>query len=292
MPSSDSSPPALTIYRPNQRHETSWLETLVTMARNVWGARELILQLCKRDLIAQYKKSHVGVLWMLAGPIMAVIPWLFAAKVRVYNPGEVEIPLTVYLIVGRAMWSAFSNFYNNGNTTLGSGGALLMQIHYPHEAMLIKQVLVGLVGFALQLCTCFVIMYAMGVYPGWSALLFPLTLLPLFFLGAAIGLLVGMIKVVAYDLDRIIGILWGFAMWTTPLLYSDINPPHPVLRMINEYNPLSYLVCTCRDVLVHGRFYNDAAGVYFACAGFALLLFLICLRLFHVSEQKLVERMI
>lgn len=281
----------LTIFRPGQRHETSWLSTWITMARNTWSARELIQQLLKRDLTAQYKKSHIGVLWMLAGPIMAVVPWLFAAKVQVYDPGTIDIPLPVYLIVGRAMWGAFSNFYSNGVGTLGAGGGLLMQVSYPHEAMLAKQVLSGLVGFALQLCTCMLIMCLFKVYPGWGLLFFPLALLPLFFLGVALGLIVGMIKVVAYDLDRVITILWGFAMWTTPLLYSN-QVPSPTLQVIIKYNPLTYLVCSARDVLIHGHVYNHNVQVYALCVGVALLLFLTSLRLFHVSEQKLIERMI
>ncbi len=282
----------LTIYRANMRHDLSFIQTLVLMGRNVWGARELIRQLMWRDLTAQYKKSYIGALWILAGPIMAVVPWLFAAKVNVYNPGDITIPLAVYLVVGRSCWSVFNGFYTGGATTLGQGTALVMQVNYPHEALFIKQILAGLVNFSLSFVTTIVVMLVSGVYPGWGSLLFPLTLLPLFFLGAAMGLLVAMIRIVAYDLDRIITIIMSLLMWTTPLLYSDTNPPSQILRTINEYNPLTYLVCSCREVLIHGRLYNDAVGVYFACAGVAFLFFVISLRLFYVSEHKLVERML
>ncbi len=261
------------------------------MARNTWAARELILQLTKRDLFAQFKKSYVGITWMLAGPIMAVMPWLFASGVGVYNPGEIAIPLTVYLVVGRTMWSIFNSYYGCGSSTLGSGGALLKQINYPHEAMLAKQVLTGSLSTVLQLATCVAIMVIFGVYPGWGLLLFPLTLLPLFFLGAAMGLIIGMIGVVAYDLNRLIGMLWGFAMWTTPLLYSN-KVPNRYLQTLITYNPLTYLVCSARDMLIHNRLYENQVGIYFLCAGVSLLLFLVSLRLFHVSEHKLIERMI
>lgn len=291
-PCADTSPAGpVTVYRPNQRHELSWLATWVTMARNTWRAREMIRQMLVRDLTAQFKKSHIGVPWMLAGPIMSVIPWLFAAKVRVYNPGETEIPLAVYLVVGRTMWGLFSCFYSNGTDTLQSGGALLMQVTYPHEAMLVKQALMTLANFVLQLLTCLVVMGLFGIFPGWGLLFFPLTILPLFFLGAAMGLVVGMISVVAYDLNRVIGVLWGFLMWTTPLLYSN-QIRSPILQVVIKYNPLTYLVCSARDVLVAGHVYNGAWGTYLLCCGAALILFLTCLRFFHVSEQKLIERML
>lgn len=278
-------------YRPNQRQEMSWLATWVTMVRSTWKARELVRQLLKRDLTAQYKKSHIGIIWMLVGPIMAILPWLFATKVKLYNPGEVDIPLPVYLLVGRSMWSLFSGFYGNGASTLGSGGGLMQQVSYPHEAMLLKQTIAGLAGFAMSFSVNIVVMLVYGVYPGWGALLFPFAMLPLFFLGAAMGLIVSMISVVAYDLNRVIGILWGFMMWTTPLLYSN-RVPSATLQVIIKWNPLTYLVCSARDILLHGRCYNNQWGLYLVCAAISFVLFLIATRLFYVSEQKLVERMV
>jgi lipopolysaccharide transport system permease protein len=178
----------ITVYRPNQRHEIGWIASWVTMARNTWRSREMIWQLLKRDISAQYKKSYIGTAWVMAGPIMGVIPWLFATQVKLYNPGDVGVPLLVYLIVGRSMWSLFTGFYGNGATTLGSGGRLMTQVNFPHEAMLTKQVLNGLFGFSLGFIVTIVVMLVNGVYPPWGALLFPFTMIPLFCLGAAMGL--------------------------------------------------------------------------------------------------------
>ncbi|MCE9613251.1 MAG: ABC transporter permease [Lentisphaerae bacterium] len=285
-------PPPVTVYRANQRHEMSWVGVCVTMTRNIIGSSELIKQLLKRDLFAKYKKSRIGALWVLTGPIMQTVPWLIAAKMNVYNPGATTVVLGVYLLVGRSCWSAFNGFFTGASATLDQGTALVQQVKYPHEALFIKQMLVELFNFSLSFIPTLLAMLLYRVYPGWGLLLFPLTLLPLFFLGAAMGLFVSMIRVVAYDLDRFLLLIMGLLMWTAPILYSDTDPPHPLLRTINDYNPLTYLICTCRDVLIHGHVYNDAVGVYVACAGGSLLLFLISLRLFFVSEHKLVERMI
>lgn len=282
---------AIVVFRAHVRHDTGILASWAEMARNTWAAREMIGQLLRRDLTAQYKKSYVGILWMLVGPIMAIVPWLVAAKAQVYNPGEIDIPLIVYLVVGRSVWSLFSGFHGAGAGTLAAGGGLLQQINYPHEAMLFKQTIAGLANYLLSFATTIIIMLTNGVYPSWASLLFPLTLIPLFCLGAAIGLFITMIRVVAFDLSRIIDILMGFLMWTTPLLYSD-KVSSPILQTVILYNPLSYLVCTSRDVLLHGHVYHNQVGIYFLCSFCALALFLLAMRLFYVSEGKLVERMI
>ena len=42
------------------RHELGFFETWEVMSRNVWGDRELIWQLFKRDFFAAYRESVVG----------------------------------------------------------------------------------------------------------------------------------------------------------------------------------------------------------------------------------------
>ena len=287
---SDISPP-VTIYRANQRHELGFLHIWTIMAKNVWGARELIWQLFKRDFFAGYKKSFMGITWRFINPIIGIIPWVFAWKVKFVNPGETDIPYPVYVLLGKSMWGLFMGFYGSASSTLGAGGGLLMQVNYPHEAMLFKQVASHLSGFLLTFVTNLVVMMAFGVFPSWWILALPLAMLPLFFLGAAMGLLVGMIKIVAQDLNRIIGMVMGFLMWTTPIVYSK-TLPSPFMQTMIKWNPLTYIVCSCRDIMVHGRFYEHNAVAYFSCAAVCLVLFLLSWRLFYVSEDRIIERMI
>ncbi len=286
-----TSVPPVTIYRANQRHELGLIHTWTVMAKNVWGARELIWQLWKRDFFAGYKKSFLGFSWAFINPVIGILPWVFAWKVKFVNPGEMEIPYPVYVLLGKSMFSLFTGFYSSATSTLSSGQSLLLQVNYPHEAMLFKQVASQLSAYLITFVTNLVVMMAFGVFPSWWILLLPLAVLPLFFLGAAIGLVVGMVGVVSVDLNRIIGIFMGFLMWTTPIIYSN-TLPSPLVQTIIKWNPLTYLVCSCRDIMVHGRFYDNNAVAYFGCAGGAFVLFLISWRLFFVSENKLVERMI
>ena len=53
---------------------------------------------------------------------------------------------------------------------------------------------------------------------------------------------------------------------------------------------MTYLVCSVRDIVIYGRLY-DATG-YFICAGISFLLFMVSWRLFYVSENKIIERMV
>ena len=283
--------PPVTVYRPNMRHELGFFETWAIMADNVWGARELIWQLFKRDFFAQYKKSFIGYTWAFIGPVLGIVHWVFLQMTGILKPGELDIPYPVYVLMGTSMWGLFSGFLGAGRSTLGAGSKLLMQVKYPHEALLFKQCASFLADYLIRFVMILVVLFAFRVFPSWKLLLFPLVALPLFFLGTAMGLIISLIGIVAMDVNRVIGIGLAMLMWTTPLIYSN-KVPSPFVQTIIKWNPLTYLVCSCRDMIIYGRFYENNANAYYLCAGVTFVLFLLAWRLFFVSEDKIIERMI
>ena len=279
----------ITIYRPNQRHDLGFFKTWAVMAKNIINSRELIWQLFKRDFFASYKKSFIGISWIFIAPIVGIVSWVFLQKTGMLHPGDMEIPYPVYVLIGTSMWGLFMGFFNAANETLSAGQALVMQVNYPHEALLFKQTAQHLANFIITFVMNIVVLLAFKVIPSWGIIFFPLVALPLFFLGAAIGLVTSMISIVAIDLSKIINMGMGLMMWVTPVIYSD-KIDNPFVQTIIKWNPLTYLVCSCRDIIIYGHLYN-AAG-YFICTGISFILFLISWRLFFVSEQKIIERMI
>ncbi len=262
------------------------------MAQNVIGSRELIWQLFKRDFLASYKKSFIGFTWIFITPILGILSWVFMQKAGVLKPGDVGIPYPAYVLIGTSMWGLFIGFYQSAASTLLSGQHLVMQVNFPHEALLFKTTAQHLAQFVITFVVNMIVLAAYRIVPSWGVLLFPLVAIPLFFLGSAMGLMVSMIGVVAVDMSRLITVGMGLLMFATPVIYSIDKVESRFLRLVVEVNPLTYLVCSCRDIIIHGTLYNGNAPAYLACAGVSLLLFLISWRLFYVSEHKLIERMI
>jgi lipopolysaccharide transport system permease protein len=280
---------AIGIYRPNRRHEIGWWTCWIILAANVYRSRELIWQLFRRDFIAEYKKSFVGYVWRFISPIAGILPWVILQRTNLLRPGDLDIPFPAYALLGTTMWGLFGAFYGSAKSTLASGGSLIHQVQYAHEAMLFKQTASQLASFAMNFVVCLVVLMAFGVMPSWRLIFFPLVALPMFFLGAGVGLLFSMISIVAVDVDRIMNYAMGLLIWTMPIIYSS-KVPNPVLRTIIKWNPLTYMICSARDIVIYGRLYGPR--VFFCCAAGSLLLFLIAWRMFFVSEDKIIERII
>ena len=240
-----------TIYRPNQRSQLSWLETWKRMAGTLWRNRELISQLFRRDFAGGYKKSLLGPTWVFLTPVVGVAAWIFLRRAGLLNAGELDIPYPIYVLVGTTMWGLFMGFYSASASTLRAAGSLLMQINFPHEVYLFEQNALQLVNFSILLVLNLLAMIIFGVAPSWKLILLPVVLLPLFMAGAAIGLIASVFGAVTMDVRRGLDLTLGMLIWLSPVIYSS-SVQSSTLTTISRYNPLTYLVCSARDIILYG----------------------------------------
>jgi len=259
------------------------------MFQNVISSKELIFEFLKRDLFANYKKSFIGSLWIVISPLVGIIMWVFFKNVGMLKPGEIGIPYPAYVLMGSLMWGLFMSFYTAASQTLTAGGSFILAVKYPHEVFLFEKALVQLVNFFIALLVNLGVLAFFKVFPTGGILLFPLVMLPLFFLGSAIGLLVALFSVIAIDTTLLMTAVMGLWMLITPVVYSD-KIAHTALRTVIHWNPLTYLVCSARDIVIRGELYHPAG--YFLSALGSFLFFMLVLRLFHLAEDKIVERML
>jgi ABC-type polysaccharide/polyol phosphate export permease len=208
------------VYVPNQRLKTNILTSTVNMINNTLSSKELVAQLFKRDFFASYKKSFIGLSWIFISPIIGVISWIFMNSVGVLSPGDVGMPYPAYVLISNSIWGAFMGFYNSGLSTLSAGSSFIMQVKYPHEVLLVKQVAEFLATFLLGFIFNILVLLVMGVVPSWKIIFFPVVILPLFFLGAGIGMVLSVINVVAMDISKGMGYLLGLVFFVTPVVYS------------------------------------------------------------------------
>jgi lipopolysaccharide transport system permease protein len=278
-----------TVRRPNERHQLGWFRTWLVMGANVWQARGLIWQLFKRDFLASYKKSFVGFAWIFLTPLLGIVSWVMLQKTGLLNPGETPIPYPAYVLIGTSMFGLFLELFKGASQTLVAGSSLVMQVNYPHEALLFQQLAHQLARFAISLVVNLGVLLAFGIVPHWTIVFFPLVVLPLFLLASGIGLVVSMFAVVAVDLSTILTMLMGLLLYATPIIYTgDVSSPF--LQVLVKWNPLTYLVCSARDIIITGQLYHPFG--YMVCSVLSVILFLISWRLFFVSEQRLVERIL
>jgi lipopolysaccharide transport system permease protein len=277
------------VYEPNQRTKIGIFKTLVVMFKNVYRSRELIMQLYKRDLLMQFKKSFFGMGWLFFAPIMSIISWVLINAAGVLSPGNVGVPYPVYVLLSTSLWGLFMNFYTNSGQTLQVAQGFISQVNFHHEALMVKQGLQDLTNFGITIMMNLLLMLLFHVTPHWQIIFLPILILPIFLIGGSFGIVISIANTITTDIQRIAAFTLSLLMFITPVIYSaSVNKS--LLQKIIYYNPLTYLICGPRDLILYGHI-NNSQNYWYALA-LTIALFLFTMRFFYVSEKRVIEKMI
>jgi lipopolysaccharide transport system permease protein len=276
-------------YSPYDRFTLPFWKTWGVIFRNIRDSRDLIWFLFLRDLFANYRRSFLGSSWVVISPLLNTLAWVFLNQTGFIDPGELEVPYIVYVLVGTSIWRFFISVYTDASNTLLSSKNIIAQVSYPHEVIFVQKILITLAEFGVTFVINIIVILLFGVGLSWEALYFPLVLIPLLLFGSALGLLVALLGVVIDDFKTVFNFFINMMMWITPVVYSA-KLKSALVQAIIPWNPLTYLISSARDIVITGQLYET--GSFLIVSGLSLVFFLIALRLFWVSENRLVERLI
>ncbi len=279
-----------TVIRPNQRFETGSIISLFLAIKNQFTHRDMIYQLFRKDFFAGYKKSFIGSTWIVLTPVAGIISWIFLHRAQIIKPGDVGVPYPAYILIGTLVWGFFLRISSAFMGAMQNYRYLILWTSFPHEAIFGTQLLLKTVDFFISFCASVAILLLFKIELSWGIILFPFVIIPLLFFAVAVGLSVSVISVVSYDLRRIVTALFGLVMFLTPVIYSADAVGNTMLQKIIQLNPLTYLVCSARDVILFGRLYNTQGFIISSTLAFLLLF--ISWRIFFISEDRIIERMI
>ncbi len=223
--------------------------------KNIYQYRATIGQLLKVSLLAQYKKSFIGVVNLVFYPLVGMLIWYSVQKAGIINTGEIDIPYPFFILLSNSIWEMFSNIILNVGKTFSIYGRAINQIKIPIEVLYSERLLFSLSNDFISLCIVLVVMLLFGIKISWWALLFPFILLPLAALALLIGVLLSLFQVVTVDVSNYFSYFLRILFFMTPVIYSE-KITSPLLEKIIQYNPLSYLLVSVRNTILYGEFYN------------------------------------
>lgn len=273
------------VYRPDQQigwGPRIWRE----MVSELVGSRELIWRLLVRDFMARYKQTVLGIGWALIMPLVAVGTFVFLNRSGILNVGDIDIPYPAYALLGLTIWQLFSSGLVACSNAIVSGGSMVVKIYFPKECLVIASL--GQVMFeTLVRIGLLVLVFAVfRVTPRWTAIFFPVAILPLLMLTLGLGLLLSLLNAILRDIGNMVSLLTTFLLFLTPVVYPV--PSEGTFATFSAYNPLAALVTGARDVVVTG--YLTEPIRYGWASVLSLAVFLISWRLFHMAETRMAER--
>ena len=260
-----------------------WREMVTELARS----RELIWRLFLRDFTARYKQSVLGVLWALIMPLVTVGTFVFLNRSGILNIGEVDIPYPAYALLGLTVWQLFAGGLAACSNAIVAGGSMVVKINFPKETLVIAALGQTLVETLVRLVLLIVVFTFYRLVPAWTAVLFPLALVPLLLLTLGMGFLLALLNVLLKDVANMVTLTTTFLLFLTPVLYP--TPRDGLFSIVAKHNPLAALVTGARDLVVTG--YLTKPTEFAWASALSVTLFLLSWRVFHLAEMRMAERM-
>ena len=263
--------------------------SVFSLVRAVVKNRSLFVQMTRRNVEQRYRGSALGLIWSFVQPLMMLCVYTFVFSVVFQSRWGVDVSVgdskgafAVIMFCGLAMYNLFAEAVSNSCGCVTGNPNLVKKVIFPLEILLLTQIsttfILGIAWFVLLFFGAYLILDFLG----WTMLLFPLVVLPLFVFALGVAYLVASLGVYVRDTQYVIGVVLQILFFATPIFYP-INAVPEQFRIVLELNPLTVLIEQARNVFLYGRMPN------WLFLGLATLVSLIVLQLgyfFFIKTKK------
>jgi len=242
--------------------------------------RTLIWSFVKRDLLARYKGSAVGLFWSVIHPLIMLGLYTFVfstiMKVRV-GASEGTEQFALYLLCGLLPWNAFAEGLNRSTGVIFENANLIKRNVFPSEILPVYPVIAGvvteLIGFAILVVALLLTGHPMRPV----MLLLPVILLLQVVLTVGLAWIIAGTTVFIRDLGQMLGVMLTLGIFLTPIFYPPSVVPKG-MQVLLTVNPMYALVEAYRSLILRGQL--PALGDVALLASIGVVVFLVGYRVF------------
>ena len=203
----------------------------------VWEFRDLMYRFVRRDLTLRYRQTALGVIWVIAQPLLAAgaFSFVFGKVAKLPSQG---VPYFAFAYAGMLAWNAFSSTLTKVSGSLVGNQALISKIFFPRLVLPLSTLGSTLVDFAVALGMMAVILAVVGVAPGWAVVLLPVWLVLALLLATGVGLAAAALMVSYRDVAYMLPVATQLLLYASPIAYAVSSVPSS-LRFAVDINPLA-----------------------------------------------------
>lgn len=214
--------------------------------------RDLIFLMVESILKNRYKRSVLGVFWMLLNPLLQTIV-LSVAFGTMFRPSVSSY--AVYLLTGLLAWNFITQTTQYAMSSMAYGGGLLKRVYIPRATYIIAAVGNGLVNLVVSVGALLVIIIFLHHEITWAWLFLPVSIVILTIFSLGLALLLSTASVFFTDTVDIYQVLIQALFFLTPIMYPPSILP-PELNQLLVLNPFVILIEVFR-IPIHANHLPD-----------------------------------
>lgn len=209
----------------------------------------------QREVIGRYRGSVLGVLWSFLNPLFMLLVYTFVFsvmfKVRWQAGSDSKGEFALLVFAGMMVFSVFSECVIRAPALIIDNPNYVKKVVFPLE--ILPWVIMGAVLFHTLVSFLVWLIFHCALYgpPPWTALLFPLALLPLVLFTLGISWLLASLGVYLRDIGQVVGVFASALMFLSAIFYPISALPQDY-QILLYFNPLTLVIEEARDLLFWG----------------------------------------
>ncbi len=246
----------------------------------VWRYRDLVMMFVKRDIVANYKQTILGPIWIFLQPVMTSLMYVvvFGGIAKIKTNQADDIPKVVFYLSGVMLWTYFAECFNKTATVFKDNASIFGKVYFPRLVMPLALVISNLVKLMLQFILFlgfwgFYLYKENTIHPNAYMLLFPVLIILLAGISLGTGMIISSLTTKYRDLIFLLTFGIQLFMYATPVIYplSEVIRKKPGLEVFIRANPLTSIMETFRMGFLGSGEFSWGALAYTTGFTFALL---------------------
>lgn len=240
----------------------------------------LFEELVKRDFTKKYKRTALGMLWSVLGPLctLGVMALIFTQFF-----GRSTSHYVIYLFCGNLLFNYFKESTTTGMTSLYDNSSIFSKINVPKYLFLLSKNVSALINFGINLIILFIFVAIDGIAFSWKfiMLLYPIICLIVFNLG--MGLILSALYLMFRDIKYLYDIFTLLLMYLSAIFYNIEAYPQKI-QYLFYLNPLYVYIRYFRKIIIEGTV--PQPSFHLLAAGYALVALLIGAIIYKKKNYK------
>lgn len=231
--------------------------------RDLWRYRELFWVLARRDILARYKQTAVGVIWAVLQPFLTMIVLTVVFGRVAGLPTDGTAPYAVMVYAGMLPWQLFSTALQGASLSLITNQNLVTKVYFPRIIIPTAAVIAAFVDFLIALFFLFGLLAAVGFWPDWRICTLPVFVLLSFAAALGPGLMITALNVKYRDFRYVIPFMLQFGLYLFPVGFSTAVVRERLgeaLWVVYSLNPMVAAIDGFRWALLAGEAELDPRG--------------------------------
>lgn len=222
--------------------------------RRLWGYRFLVEQLVRKELRAKYRKSALGLAWLVLSPVLLVSAYtlVFGVLLQVrWGGAGTTLEFALVLHAGVMFYMFFYEVMVRSTTLLANHQSFVTKMVFPLDVFPAVVVIVATINFAVTLLVWILLSIVIrGEFP-WGIAWMPLIFVPFTLFCAGLCWFFSALSVYKADLEHAMPMVLLMMMYLSPLLFPVERMPD-AFRWVIALNPLTWVLEAARAALMHG----------------------------------------